>query len=94
MKIEEIGNVVFIKNENNSKWLVMFHKQWFFDMVESMYNDMDAEPGPFLTVNGEMKILEGEALEELQSAMSEFEFETLSDAIATLDIYVSDHSKE
>ena len=93
MKIEKIGNVVFIKNENNGKWLVMFNKQGFFDMIVSMYTDPKSEPGPCLTVNGEIKDWDKSLYMDEKVAL-EFEFETLSDAVATLDIYVSDHSKE
>ena len=83
MKIEEIGNVVFIKKEHNSKWAVMFNKKGFFDMVESMYTEMDAGPGPFLTVNGELKVWYLSPDKNIEDVATEFEFDSLSDAAKT-----------
>ena len=83
MKIEEIGNVVFIKNENNGKWSVIFNKQGFFDMVQSMVTDPFAEPGPFLTVNGELKVWEFSLDQEIEDVATEFDFDSLSDAAKT-----------
>ncbi len=94
MKISEIGNVVFIHNENEDKWAVMFNRDGFFDMVDKMYKGLTYGPGPFLTVYGEMKVWNLLPDENIEDVATEFEFETLGDAVATLDIYMINHKEE